>query len=291
MPEYEQLQCDPDVAVAMDAATAAPPLSLPSTATVERVTRLFALAQSIRDRGHLAARLDPLDRQPLGDPGPDPAIGSVTTEDLRALPASIVGGPVAQHAPHAGAAIAALYATYCSTTGYDFAHIQDAAERAWLRDAVETGRYRQPLAPAAQRQLLERLTDVEAFERFLHRRLPGQKRFSLEGTDMLVPLLDTLIHGAARDGIRDVVMGMAHRGRLNVLAHVLGKPYATILSEFHAGAHGPASAPTEHAAHDGWTGDVKLSSWRPDDPVRRTRRLAYRSHWPQTPATWSSSTR
>jgi 2-oxoglutarate dehydrogenase E1 component len=224
---------------------------------VERVTRVSTLAQKIRGRGHLAAQLDPLGRPQPGDPSLDPAGSGVTEEDLRELPASAVGGPRARNAPNAGAAISALYQIYCATTGYDFGHIQVPEERAWLRDAVESGRYNQPLDADSKRRLLQRLTEVEAFERFLHRSQPGQKRFSIEGNDTLVPMLDTVIVHAAMDGTGEVVMGMAHRGRLNVLAQVLGKPFAKILAEFHAGAHGPATAPTEHFAHYGWTGDVK----------------------------------
>jgi len=225
--------------------------------TTHRIARLCALAQAIRDRGHLAARLDPLEPRPPGDRGLDPADWGMAPEDLRDLPAGVVGGPVARDAPDAGAAIQVLCDIYCGTTGYEFGHIQADEERAWLRDAVESGRYRQPLATPAQRRLLERLTEVEAFEHVLHRRLPNQTRFSLEGTDVLIPMLDTLIDHAARDGTRDVVMGMAHRGRLNVLAHVLGKPYAAILAEFHPGAHDPTARPTDLDGPDGWGGDVR----------------------------------
>ena len=277
MPTYERLQRDPDSLGAerraqlcqrapidpppepagTATATLSPPAQPPRVWDVERVTRLSFLAQAIRGRGHLVARLDPLDRRPPDDPALDPAACGVTPEDLLVLPASVVGGPVAKDAPTAGAAIEALFSLYCGTSGYDFDHIQIAEERTWLRDAVETGRYNHPLAAAAQRRLLERLTQTEAFERFLHRSLPGQKRFSIEGNDLLIPMLDALIRDAAVGGIGEVVMGMAHRGRLNVLAHVLGKPYAGILAGFHAGAQGPTSAPTEHFAHSGWTGDVK----------------------------------
>ena len=277
MPTYERLQRSPDSlgaerrAQLCQRAPIDPPPEPAGTATatlppparshgvwdVGRVTRLSFLAQAIRGRGHLAARLDPLDRRPPDDPALDPAACGVTAEDLLVLPASVVGGPVAKDAPTAGAAIEALFSIYCGTTGYDFDHIQIAEERTWLRDAVETGRYTHPLAAAAQRRLLERLTQTEAFERFLHRSLPGQKRFSIEGNDLLIPMLDAVIRGAAIGGIGEVVLGMAHRGRLNVLAHVLGKPYAGILAGFHAGAQGPTSAPTEHFAHSGWTGDVK----------------------------------
>ena len=101
-----------------------------------------------------------------------------------------------------------------------------AARRGRVRAVPRAGRPDRPVA------LLERLTEVEAFERFLHRTFPGKTRFSIEGLDMLVPVLDEVIGEAAEAGIRDVLIGMAHRGRLNVLAHVLHKPYAQILAEF-----------------------------------------------------------
>ena len=105
-------------------------------------------------------------------------------------------------------------------------------ERRWLREAIETGRYRAPVDPIDPIALLERLTDVEGFEKFLHRTFPGKTRFSIEGLDMLVPILDEVISEAAEAGLRQAFIGMAHRGRLNVMAHVLGKPYEQILAEF-----------------------------------------------------------
>ena len=119
------------------------------------------------------------------------------------------------------------------------------------------GYYTANLQPEEQQQLLRRLTDVEAFERFLHQTYLGQKRFSIEGTDALVPMLDTIIHDAAGDGVREVILGSAHRGRLNVLAHVLGKPYAAIIAAFEGGKARSATAPSESSSDDGVTGDVK----------------------------------
>ena len=105
-------------------------------------------------------------------------------------------------------------------------------ERDWLRHAAESGRFLPPMDPASAEELLDRITQVEVFERFLHRTFPGKTRFSIEGVDMLVPILDAIIAGAADQGARHTIIGMAHRGRLNVLAHILEKPYAQILAEF-----------------------------------------------------------
>jgi 2-oxoglutarate dehydrogenase E1 component len=210
------------------------------------------LAQSIRRYGHLAATIDPLGERQLGDPALDAATHQVTEDDLRALPASLVSGPVAAGAQSMAEVVERLRDIYCGTTGYDFAHIFIPEERYWLRDAIETGRYRAPADPIDPVALLDRLTDVEAFEKFLHRTFPGKTRFSIEGVDMLVPILDELITEAAEAGMREAFVAMAHRGRLNVMAHVLGKPYEQILAEF--------KDPVRNAlAIEGlkWAGDVK----------------------------------
>ncbi len=144
-------------------------------------------------------------------------------------------------------------ATYCGTMAYEIEHIATHEERVWLREKIESGAYRQPMTPEEQRRLLHRLTEVEALERFLHKAYLGQKRFSIEGLDALVPMLDLTIERAADTGARDVVIGMAHRGRLNVLAHTVGRPYETIFAEFEGGrlVEGGQLTP------EGGTGDVK----------------------------------
>jgi 2-oxoglutarate dehydrogenase E1 component len=188
--------------------------------------------QSIRRYGHLAAQIDPLGARQMGDPTLLPETHGVTEAHLRALPASILGGAIAEGAQSMWEVAERLRAIYCATTGYDLAHIFVPEERWWLREAIETGRYRAPADPIDPLALLDRLTDIEAFERFLHRTFPGKTRFSIEGLDMLVPILDEVIAEAAESGIRQAFIGMAHRGRLNVMAHVLGKPYEQILAEF-----------------------------------------------------------
>jgi 2-oxoglutarate dehydrogenase E1 component len=232
-------------------------LSIADPRDIARITRLSHIARTIRSRGHLAAHLDPLGSEPPGDPTLDLEGAGVEPADLVEMPASVIKGPVSVTARNAGDVISALREVYCGTTGYDIAHIQDHTERTWIRDAIESGRFRQPLSTEGRIELLHRLTEIEAFEAFLHRALPGQKRFSIEGNDMLVPMLDAVIRNAAAGGTTEVVMGMAHRGRLNVLAHVLGKPYARILSEFHRVTGSATTSPTEHFAHYGWTGDVR----------------------------------
>src|SRR5688572_10487060 len=210
------------------------------------------LVESIRRYGHLAAHLDPLGSTPIGDPSLSPRAHGITDDDLRRLPASLVGGPVAETSANAFEAIEKLRRVYCSTTGFDIAHVFVPEEREWLRHAAESGRFLPPMDAASASALLDRITQVDVFERFLHRTFAGKTRFSVEGLDMLVPVLDEVLCGAADSGTRHTVIGMAHRGRLNVLAHVLQKPYAQILAEF----KDPVARQTLRLDL-GWMGDVK----------------------------------
>jgi 2-oxoglutarate dehydrogenase E1 component len=210
------------------------------------------LAECVRRYGHLAAQIDPLGSVPQGDPSLFPKAHGISDGDLRRLPASLVGGPVAATSSSAFDAIEKLRRIYSSTTGFDLAHVFVPEEREWLRDAVESGRYLPPMDAESAHALLDRLTEVEAFEHFLHRVFPGKTRFSIEGLDMLVPVLDEIISGAGDQGVRHTLLGMAHRGRLNVLAHVLDKPYAEILAQF------KDSVQRQNVRLDlGWRGDVK----------------------------------
>jgi multifunctional 2-oxoglutarate metabolism enzyme len=215
------------------------------------VAAAMALVKAFRMHGHLAARLDPLGTEPIGDPALDPASLGLTPEIMENIPSKVLriavpGRTLAESLPF-------LQATYCGTMAYEIEHISTHEERVWLREKIESGAYRQPLAPDRQRWLLQRLTEVESLERFLHKAYLGQKRFSIEGVDMLVPMLDLTIESAADSGARDVVLGMAHRGRLNVLAHTIGRPYETIFAEFEGGRQVEAGQLTP----DGGTGDVK----------------------------------
>src|SRR6266516_2684309 len=204
---------------------------------VSDVVAASALAQAIRARGHLAAHLDPLGTESLGDPALLPETHGITDEDLALLPPEVVGGHAAEGTRNALEAINKLRAMYSGTISYEFDQVKSPVERSWLRDAVGLRLYQEAGGAAARRKLLQRLTQVEVFERYLHQTFPGQKRFSLEGTDVLVPMLDELIDGAIESDTREVIIGMAHRGRLNVLAHVLGKEYSAILAEFSHARH------------------------------------------------------
>ena len=217
---------------------------------LKHVAAAMALVKAIRSFGHLAARLDPLGSEPPGDPALDPGPLGLTPENMAQIPAEVLriyvpGQTFAEAYP-------ALQHTYCGTIAYEFEHIGSHQERLWLRQVIEAGEHRKPLTPDEQRRLLARLTAVETLERFLHRTYLGQKRFSVEGLDVLVPMLDLTIELAGAAGARRVVMGMAHRGRLNVLAHVVGLPYETIFAEFEGGRH-----VEETLTPAGGTGDVK----------------------------------
>jgi 2-oxoglutarate dehydrogenase E1 component len=244
---------------APSAAAAAP--TAPSTGAaavdVQKVVAVARLARSIREYGHLAASIDPLARPRPGDPMIEAATHGLTDADLQALPGSIVFPKEGDAARSALEAIRRLRAIYSGPIGYDFDHVQDYDERQWLHGTVEEAGVPR-LAPEEQRELLERLTRVEAFERYLHTTFPGQKRFSIEGNDVLIPMLDSLVQHSIEHGVREITMGMAHRGRLNVLAHVLGKPYVTILSKFHSPAtRGDSAGEAEEVITPGWSGDVK----------------------------------
>jgi 2-oxoglutarate dehydrogenase E1 component len=221
--------------------------------TLQKAVGAFSLMQSLRRYGHLAARLDPLGlRKPVGDPSLLPETHGITDEDLRALPASLSNSPLRENASSVFEVVELLRRLYCSTTGYDYAHVFVPEERRWLRQAAEFGRFRAPEDPIDPVAVLDRLTQLEVFERFLHRAFPGKTRFSIEGVDMMIPILDEVIGEAAESGISNILIGMAHRGRLNVMAHVLNKPYAQILAEF----KDPVSS-KRFREDMAWTGDVK----------------------------------
>ena len=224
--------------------------------SVEKVVGATKFIRHLRDFGHMAAHLDPLGGEPPGDPTLDPGFYRISEEDLRSLPPNLVGGPVAERASNAKEMADELRRLYCETTGYDFGHVHDPEERFWLREAVESERFGGTMPEEDAVRLLKRLTRIDTFEKFLHRTFLGQKRFSVEGNDMVVPMLNSLIRAAADAGTPEVVLGMAHRGRLNVLAHVLQKPYAKIFSEFQQPDRGESSSAADRTG-DAWVGDVK----------------------------------
>ncbi len=228
-----------------------PPAGEPDEDLLQAVQAASSLVKAHRTHGHLAARLDPLGREPEGDPALDPQPLGLTPEVMAQIPARILrmyvtGETLADALPH-------LRETYCGPIAYEIEHIASHRQRLWLREAIESWKFRQPLSSAENKALLKRLTEVDALERFMHKSYLGQKQFSVEGLDMTVPMLDELIQLAAGQGTREVVIGMAHRGRLNVLAHNLGRPYDTIFAEF----EGASTLEPITTIPQGGTGDVK----------------------------------
>ena len=223
---------------------------------VEKAVGASKHVRHIRDFGHRAAKLDPLGSEPPGDPTLDPTFYRITNEDLETLPSLIIGGPIAGRTSNAREAVDELRRIYCDTTGYDFGHVHDPEERFWLRESVESGRFDKTMEGENAKRLLQRLTRVDAFEKFLHKTFLGQKRFSVEGNDMVVPMLNRIIRSAADVGTPVVTLGMAHRGRLNVLAHVMDKPYSKIFGEFQQPERGEQSSAASSPG-EAWVGDVK----------------------------------
>jgi 2-oxoglutarate dehydrogenase E1 component len=217
------------------------------------IAAAMALVKAYRMHGHLAARLDPLGSEPMGDPALDETrlVPPLTPELQARIPASLLrlyvpGETLLEALPR-------LREVYTGSIAYEVEHISDHAERVWLRQAVESGRFRQPLSPDERRALLNRLSQAEGFEVYLRRTFLGQKQFSLEGLDALVPMLDLAIDLSAVDGAHEVVIGMAHRGRLNALAHTVGRPYESILREF----EGERTIEALVLDREGGSGDVK----------------------------------
>jgi 2-oxoglutarate dehydrogenase E1 component len=188
------------------------------------------LIDAHRRRGHVLANLDPLSAPPASDPMLELSCFSLSEADLdKTFDTSyflgLPRGTLRQ-------LLAALRETYCRTIGVEYMHIQDRPIRFWLQERMEPRRNHPELPRRVKLRILMDLHHAEVFEKFLHTRFLGQKRFSLEGAEALIPLLDYTVELASDSGAREMVLGMAHRGRLNVLANILQKPYQAIFSEF-----------------------------------------------------------
>jgi 2-oxoglutarate dehydrogenase E1 component len=209
--------------------TQLPPTAATSGATSSQ-TSIVALIDAYRGLGHLLANLDPLSTAPTTIPALELSAFGFTDADLdRDFDVSHFVG---MQKATLGQLVAALKETYCRTIGVEYMHIQDAGIRRWLRERMEPRRNQPETARRQRMRILMELNQAELFEEFLHTKFMGQKRFSLEGAETLIPLLNEIVEKAADAGVREIVMGMAHRGRLNVLANVLNKPYTEIFSEF-----------------------------------------------------------
>ena len=251
------------LAAAHPASASAPPLgatpqaaspTAPDEELLGAVQAATSLLKGYRTHGHLAARLDPLGKEPKGDPAIQPENLNLTPELMARVPASILhigvpGETLLDVLPR-------MREAYCGTIAYQFEHLSSHQQRTWLQEMVETGAHRQPLDDEEKRRLLGRLIDVFEFERFVEKAYLGQKIFSVEGLDTVVPMLDELVTLAGRSGAEEVVFGMAHRGRLSVLAHNLGRSVESILAEFE-GSKQIEQVKAVAAIPHGGTGDVK----------------------------------
>ena len=255
------------ISAAHPTSASAPPLGAPTPTTemavtsaqpdeelLQAVQAATSLLKGYRTHGHLSARLDPLGSQPKGDPAIQPENLNLTPELMSRIPASILrigvpGETLLEALPR-------MREAYCGPIAYQFEHLSSHQQRTWLREMVETGAHRQPLAEDEKRRLLMRLIDVFQFERFIEKAYLGQKIFTIEGLDAVVPMLDELVTLAYRSGAEEVVFGMAHRGRLSVLAHNLGRSVESILAEFEGSKQIDAVKAVAAIPHGG-TGDVK----------------------------------
>jgi 2-oxoglutarate dehydrogenase E1 component len=215
------------------------------------MSRAMSLVKSYRTHGHLAAQLDPLGAEPLGDPALDPDFVGLDERALRAVPAAplrtYTGGETLADV------LKRLRTVYAGALAYEIEHLTSHEERVWLREAIESAAFWIEPSEAERRRELIRLLRIDGLEQSIRRSFISAKQFSIEGLDALVLLLDEAVLLAARDGVEDVTIGMAHRGRLNVQAHVLRLPYERIFAEFEA----EVKDDVRTLAPSGGTGDVK----------------------------------
>jgi multifunctional 2-oxoglutarate metabolism enzyme len=226
----------------------------PSVELLQAVQAATSLLKAYRTHGHLAARLDPLGTEPKSDPALQPENLNLTPELMAQIPAEILrvecpGETLLDILPR-------MREDYCGTIAYQIEHLSSHQQRVWLRERIETNWHRKPLSDEEKRALLDRLLDVFQFERFVQKAYLGQKTFSIEGLDAVVPMIDEVATLAERNGAKEVVLGMAHRGRLSVLAHNLGRSVESLFAEFEGAKAIEAVKAVAAIPHRG-TGDVK----------------------------------
>jgi 2-oxoglutarate dehydrogenase E1 component len=197
---------------------------------LEKHARVLRLIHAYRARGHRIADIDPLSAATTYFPELDPAHYGFGNDDLdRTFLAGDLPGGSMQTLRQI---LARLRATYCRKVGVEFTHIQDPGRKGWLQRRIEDTQNQTQLTPVDRLRILQKLSAAELFERFLHTKFLGQKRFSLEGSETVIPMLDTIVEDAPAHRIKELVLGMAHRGRLNVLSNIMGKSLESMFSEF-----------------------------------------------------------
>ncbi|RMH49098.1 MAG: multifunctional oxoglutarate decarboxylase/oxoglutarate dehydrogenase thiamine pyrophosphate-binding subunit/dihydrolipoyllysine-residue succinyltransferase subunit, partial [Bacteroidetes bacterium] len=197
---------------------------------VRKEARVLQLIRAYRVRGHLQADINPLGYDWTYHPELDPSTYGLTIWDLDRT--FVTGGLGGQDELPLREILDILRQTYTRKVGVEFMHISSPVEKRWLQERIEPVRCAEPLTAETRKRILQTLNAAEAFERFLHTKYIGHKRFSLEGAETVIPILDTILADAADQEVKEVVIGMAHRGRLNVLANIMNKPYEAIFSEF-----------------------------------------------------------
>ena len=262
--QLQQLPGAPDVAhepiresfiklVRTPRASGGPTASAVAVAEKQQVA-VVALINAYRFLGSRQANVDPLKRfEKPQVPELDPAHYGLTEADLNSVfhTGDLAG---AEQMP-LREIIRALRETYCGTIGAEYMYITDGAQRQWIQQRLESTRAQPGYTADQKRQILERLTAAETLEKYLHTRYVGQKRFSLEGGDTLIPLLDLLLQRAGEKGIQETVIGMAHRGRLNVLVNTMGKMPKDLFSEFE-GKHADHLPAGDVKYHLGFSSDI-----------------------------------
>ncbi|MEE4272406.1 MAG: thiamine pyrophosphate-dependent enzyme, partial [Thermoanaerobaculales bacterium] len=232
--------------------------AVPSSDEAADQSRVASLIFAYRNVGHLIADVDPLGDGERHEPVFDLETHGLTEAHLeRVYDTGHLGGPKQASLREI---IETLRLTYCRKIGVEYIHIQDREIRRWLQTQMEPNQNRPPVPTETKRRLLEQLTNAEIFESFLNSRYQGQKRFSLEGMEALIPALHQTMDTAAEGGVEEVVMGMAHRGRLNVLVNILGKPLDMVFHEFEDNLRTTDEADGDVKYHRGYSSDYTTSS-------------------------------
>ncbi|CAM3047937.1 2-oxoglutarate dehydrogenase E1 component [Filibacter tadaridae] len=223
-----------------------------------KVLSAFKLQDAIRTYGHLAADIYPLNDRPKDSSRLELSYYNLTENDLQAMPASLFFKNVPMNVDNGLEAVNYLKTLYTGKIAYEFAHVLNEEERNWIQSKIENGEISTTLSTDNKKALLERLTKIEGFEKFIHRTFVGAKRFSIEGLDTLVVFLDELVRQSEEMKTKKMLIGMAHRGRLNVLTHILNKPYEMMFAQF-AGVPEEPFLPADGSVETsrGWFGDVK----------------------------------
>ena len=221
-----------------------------------------ALITAYRKIGHLGAKLDPFDRSRERPESLSLTYHGLSQDDL-SQPVDVTLTGVAGNTRTLGELIEHLERTYCGTIGVEFIHIHNSAEREWFLQKFEKARGKREPSVEEKKRILECLTRAEGFEKFIAKRYPTEKRFSLEGAESLIPLMDRMLEHAATLGVEEVVVGMAHRGRLNVLNNIMGKSYKQIFTEFEDNWEaGFADGGGDVKYHRGYSGERQFASGR-----------------------------